>query len=79
LRTLARRSSIPVDLDVTTERRLAEPLEAAAYFVASEALAGTLLIVALPPEVEPVGTGIELGAGTSSVEATIYDVANTER
>ena len=36
---LARRSTIPVELDVTTERRLAEPIEAAAYFVASEALA----------------------------------------
>jgi signal transduction histidine kinase len=39
LRALARRSTIPVTLDVTMERRLAEPLEAAAYFVASEALA----------------------------------------
>jgi signal transduction histidine kinase len=39
LRALARRSTIPVGLDVTTERRLAKPIEAAAYFVASEALA----------------------------------------
>ncbi|MDX6455190.1 MAG: hypothetical protein QOD48_1297 [Gaiellaceae bacterium] len=39
LRALARRSTIPVKLDVTAERRLAEPIEAAAYFVASEALA----------------------------------------
>ena len=39
LRTLARRSTIPVDLDVTTDTRLPEPIEAAAYFVASEALA----------------------------------------
>ncbi|MFZ0120217.1 MAG: GAF domain-containing protein [Pseudonocardiaceae bacterium] len=39
LRALARRSTIPVALDVTTETRLAEPIEAAAYFVASEALA----------------------------------------
>ena len=39
LRALARRSTIPVELDVTTERRLAEPIEAAAYFVASEGLA----------------------------------------
>jgi PAS domain S-box-containing protein len=39
LRALARRSAIPVELDVTTERRLAEPIEAAVYFVASEALA----------------------------------------
>jgi GAF domain-containing protein len=39
LRTLALRSPIPVDLRIDTEERLAEPLEAAAYFVASEALA----------------------------------------
>jgi signal transduction histidine kinase len=38
LRTLARRSTIPVALDVATERRLVEPIEVAAYFVASEAL-----------------------------------------
>jgi GAF domain-containing protein len=39
LRTLAHRSAIPVDLDITTDARLAEPIEVAAYFVASEALA----------------------------------------
>ncbi|MDX6503824.1 MAG: hypothetical protein QOE29_949, partial [Gaiellaceae bacterium] len=39
LRALSRRSTIPVELEVTTERRLAEPIEAAVYFVASEALA----------------------------------------
>jgi GAF domain-containing protein len=39
LRALAHRSAIPVDLDITTDVRLAEPIEVAAYFVASEALA----------------------------------------
>jgi signal transduction histidine kinase len=39
LRTLARRSPIPVDLDFTKDVRLPEPIEVAAYFVASEALA----------------------------------------
>jgi PAS domain S-box-containing protein len=39
LQSLAHRSAIPVDLDVTTDVRLAEPIEVAAYFVASEALA----------------------------------------
>jgi signal transduction histidine kinase len=39
LRALARRSTISVALDVTTQGRLAEPIEVAAYFVASEALA----------------------------------------
>ena len=39
LHAMAHRSAIPVNLDVTTEVRLAEPIEVAAYFVASEALA----------------------------------------
>ena len=39
LRTLARRSAIPVELDVSVDTRLPEPIEVAAYYVASEALA----------------------------------------
>ena len=39
LQTLAHRSAIPVDLDITAGVRLEEPIEVAAYFVASEALA----------------------------------------
>jgi signal transduction histidine kinase len=39
LRALARRSAIPVDLDLTTDTRLPEAIEAAAYYVAAEALA----------------------------------------
>jgi PAS domain S-box-containing protein len=39
LRTLARRSAILVELDLTTNGRLPDAIEAAAYFVASEALA----------------------------------------
>jgi PAS domain S-box-containing protein len=39
LQALAHRSPIPVDLDITTDVRLAEPIEVAAYFVGSEALA----------------------------------------
>jgi signal transduction histidine kinase len=38
LRALARRSSIPVDVDVQLDERLPEPVEAAAYYIASEAL-----------------------------------------
>jgi signal transduction histidine kinase len=38
LRTLARRSAIPVELELDTGRRLPEPIEAAAYYVVSEAL-----------------------------------------
>ena len=39
LQALAHRSAIPVDLDIKADVRLAEPIEVAAYFVASEALA----------------------------------------
>jgi PAS domain S-box-containing protein len=39
LRTLARRSAIPVELDVATDARFPAPVEVAAYFAASEALA----------------------------------------
>jgi signal transduction histidine kinase len=39
LRTLARRSAIPVELDITADTRFPEPVEVAAYYVASEALA----------------------------------------
>jgi signal transduction histidine kinase len=38
LAALARRSAVPVKLDVRTERRLPERVEAAAYYVVSEAL-----------------------------------------
>jgi GAF domain-containing protein len=39
LQALAHRSAIPVDLDIATDVRLPEPIEVAAYFVASEVLA----------------------------------------
>jgi signal transduction histidine kinase len=42
LGTLARRSAVPVDLDVTTTARCPEPIEIAAYYVASEALANAM-------------------------------------
>jgi signal transduction histidine kinase len=38
LRALARRSAVPVDLDLRAEWRLPEPVEVAAYYVVSEAL-----------------------------------------
>jgi signal transduction histidine kinase len=41
LRTLARRAAIPVDLDIRTQDRAAEPIEVAAYYVVSEALTNT--------------------------------------
>ena len=41
LKALARRSAVPVDLDVRTETRLPAAVEVAAYYVVSEALANT--------------------------------------
>jgi signal transduction histidine kinase len=38
LRTLARRSTVPVELDVRCDRRLTEGVELAAYYIVSEAL-----------------------------------------
>jgi signal transduction histidine kinase len=42
LRTLARRSAIPVDLEITTDTRLPAAIEVAAYYVTSEALANAV-------------------------------------
>jgi signal transduction histidine kinase len=41
LKALARRSAVPVELDVHIPERLPEPVEVAAYYVVSEALANT--------------------------------------
>jgi signal transduction histidine kinase len=41
LRALARRSAVPVELDLQAERRLPGPVEIAAYYVVSEALTNT--------------------------------------
>jgi len=41
LKTLAHRSSIPVQLDVQADAQLPEPVELAAYYIVSEALANT--------------------------------------
>jgi signal transduction histidine kinase len=38
LKTLVRRSSVPVELDVRAQARLPERVEVAAYYVVSEAL-----------------------------------------
>jgi signal transduction histidine kinase len=42
LRTLARRSAVPVDIDGSTNARYPEPIEIAAYYVASEALSNAM-------------------------------------
>jgi signal transduction histidine kinase len=42
LKTLARRSAVPVRLEVRAETRLPEPVEVAAYYIVSEALTNTV-------------------------------------
>jgi signal transduction histidine kinase len=42
IRTLTRRSSVPVDLRLDVDRRLPEPVEVAAYYVVAEALTNTV-------------------------------------
>jgi signal transduction histidine kinase len=39
IKALARRSAVPIKLDVRAEARLPEPIEVAAYYIVSEALA----------------------------------------
>ena len=41
LKALARRSAVPVELEVRVETRLPEPVERAAYYIVSEALTNT--------------------------------------
>jgi GAF domain-containing protein len=41
LRTLARRAALPVELDIRTDTRPADPIEVAAYYIVSEALTNT--------------------------------------
>jgi signal transduction histidine kinase len=41
LKALARRSAVPVQLDIDVQQRPPEPIEVAAYYVAAEALANT--------------------------------------
>jgi signal transduction histidine kinase len=59
LRTLARRSAVPVQLDVQALPRLPERIEVAAYYVVSEALANA----AKHAHASVVRVGVELGDG----------------
>ena len=52
LRALARRSNVPIDVDVKLDERLPAPVEAAAYYIASEALTNV--------EKHARATGVEL-------------------
>jgi signal transduction histidine kinase len=67
LRTLARRSTVPVELDVRTDRRLPEPVEVAAYYVVSEALTNAA------KHASASVVQIDLEADHSIVQLTIHD------
>jgi signal transduction histidine kinase len=67
LRTLARRSEVPVDLDASVDVPVPEPVEVAAYFVASEALANAI------KHAEPSQIHISLVASDGHLYLTIRD------
>jgi PAS domain S-box-containing protein len=63
LKTLARRSPVPVELAVHVDRRLPERVEVAAYYVVSEALANAAKHAhasVVQVDVDPSGAGVEL-------------------
>jgi signal transduction histidine kinase len=63
LKALARRSAVPVHLDVSVDGRLPEPIELAAYYVVSEALTNT----ARHARATAVDVGVETGDGVLGV------------
>jgi signal transduction histidine kinase len=63
LKTLARRSAVPVELDVRAETRLPRPVEVAAYYVVSEALTNT----AKHAHASSVYVAVEVGDGVLDV------------
>ena len=63
LKVLARRSTVPVDLDVRTQGRLPEPVEVAAYYVVSEALTNA----AKHAQAATVGVDVEASDGVLRV------------
>jgi signal transduction histidine kinase len=67
LRTLARRSTVPVELDVRTDRRLPGPVEVAAYYVVSEALTNAA------KHASASVVHVDLEAEDSMVQLTIRD------
>ena len=64
LKALARRSAVPVELDVRTGRRLPDHVEVAAYYAVSEALANAAKHArasALQVELDALDTVVRLG------------------
>jgi PAS domain S-box-containing protein len=70
LRTLARRSTVPVELDVRAERGLPASLDVAAYYVVSEALANAAKHAhasVVHVELEARGTIVRLAIGDDGI------------
>jgi signal transduction histidine kinase len=69
LRTLARRSPVPVRLEVRADRRLPEPVEVSAYYVVAEALTN----VAKHARATAVTITVETGTTDASLRLTVRD------
>jgi len=67
LRTLARRSALPVELGRVVDERLPEPIEVAAYYVISEALTNAT------KHAKASGVDIEAAAQNASLRLSIRD------
>jgi signal transduction histidine kinase len=67
LKTLARRSTIPVNLDVEVDGRLPEPVELAAYCVVAEALTNTARHAGAS------GVDVTVTAGADALRVSVHD------
>jgi signal transduction histidine kinase len=67
LGALARRSALPVKLDLHADRRLPEPIEVAAYYAVSEALTNAA------KHADASVVSVELDAGDGTVTLAIRD------
>ncbi|MHA6617001.1 AAA family ATPase [Pseudonocardia sp. DLS-67] len=69
LRTLARRSTLPVDLRIRAEGRLPEPVEVSAYYVVAEALTNA----AKHALASTVTVTVEADADRGALHVTVHD------
>jgi signal transduction histidine kinase len=67
LKTLARRSAVPVDLDIQIDRRLPEPVEIAAHYTVPEALTNTA------KHASATGVQIEVAESDGVLHINIHD------
>jgi signal transduction histidine kinase len=67
LKALARRSAVPVDLDVRTERRLPQSIEVAVYYIVSEALTN------VAKHSQAASVSVEVGASADVLRVRVRD------